>query len=772
MQPTERAAADRPEVLEGTLERVVYANEENAWSVVRLAVAGAREPVTAVGNLLGVQPGESLRLTGAWIDDPRHGRQFRVASYATVVPATVKGIERYLGSGLIRGIGRVMAARLVAAFGLETLDVVENQPRRLQEVEGIGPKRTAEIRRAWEEQRDIKEVMVFLQSHGVSTSYAIKIYKSYGSAAVRWVRDNPYRLAVDIHGIGFASADRIASSLGISRLAPQRLQAGALHVLGEAADRGHLYLPRTRLVEEADRLLQAGPALVEEAVAALAAAGQVEVEPLGSEGGAAGAGGTAEGGGSGGTGAGEAGATGAGGSGGAGAGEAGDWAVYLKPLHAAEAGVAARVRALLAQAPLPLEIDLERALQWFERGERLTLARGQRQAIRAGLTGKLLVITGGPGTGKTTLVRGLVKILTRKGQRVLLAAPTGRAAKRLSETTGGDASTIHRLLEFNPKSRAFDRNRERPLACDLLIVDEASMLDAVLAYHLLRAMPDDSRLVLVGDVDQLPSVGPGQVLADLIRSAAVEVVRLTEIFRQADRSLIVVNAHRVQSGQMPVLESLDKEGDFFFVERRDPEEALRTLTQLVTRRIPARFGFDPIEHIQVLTPMKRGLLGSANLNAVLRELLNPHGKTLTRGAHSLRVGDKVMQVRNNYDLEVWNGDIGRVIAVDEEDQRLHVAFDGRDVVYELAAIDELALAYACSIHKAQGSEYPCVVIPLHTQHYVMLQRNLLYTGITRAKRLAVLVGETRALATAVANRRVHSRFTRLAERLRSPARRD
>ncbi|HVT59340.1 MAG TPA: ATP-dependent RecD-like DNA helicase [Thermoanaerobaculia bacterium] len=740
--------------LEGSLERIVYANEENAWSVVRLTVSGKREPVTAVGNLLGVQPGENLRLTGCWVDDPRHGRQFRVTSYATLVPATAAGIEKYLGSGLIRGIGKVMASRLVASFGLETLEVIEHHPERLQEVEGIGPKRSSEILRAWVEQRDVKEVMVFLQSHGVSTHYAIKIYKAYGALATRWVRDNPYRLAADIHGIGFATADRIAATLGISRTAPQRIAAGTLHVLAEAADRGHLFLPRARLIEEAEKLLESAPEQVGAAIGALAAAAEVIVESLPGE-----RPGKAE--------------RSAGASAPIAAGapprEAADEAVYLPQLHASEVGIASRLRALLAQPPLPLAIDQERALDWFERSQQLTLAAQQRQAIRRGISSKLLVVTGGPGTGKTTLVRGLVQILSRKAQRVLLAAPTGRAAKRLAEATGAEASTIHRLLEWNPHSRAFDRHRERPLACDLLIVDEASMLDSLLAYHLLKALPDSGRLVLVGDVDQLPSVGPGQVLADLIRSQAVEVVRLTEIFRQAERSLIVVNAHRVQSGQMPVLESAEPDGDFFFFDRREPEEVLQTIVRLVAERIPARFGLDPYEQIQVLTPMKRGLLGSAHLNSVLRDVLNPEGKTITRGGHSLRVGDKVMQVRNNYDLEVWNGDIGRVTAIDEVDHLLRVSFDGRAVAYDFAALDELALAYACSIHKAQGSEYPCVVIPLHSQHYVMLERNLLYTGITRAKRLAILVGEPKALATAVSNRRVRSRYTRLAERLAAAA---
>lgn len=728
-------AAESPSALtlEGTLERVVFSNAENGWSVVRLSLPGRRQLVTAVGNLLEVQPGESLRLTGAWEEDRKFGRQFRVASFQTVLPATAAAIEKYLGSGLIRSVGKVMAQRLVAHFGAETLEVIDRasmgeEGARLEEVEGIGPKRSAAIRRAWEEQREIKEVMLFLQGHDVATSLAVRIWKTYGAEAVEVVTSDPYRLAAEVHGIGFKTADKIAANLGLPRDSPQRAAAAAVYLLGQAADRGHLFLPRERLVGQGAELLAVAPALVDGAVGTLAEKGEVVVDE-------------------------EAG----------GGGDEG-LPVYLRSLHTAEVGLAARLARVAATPAAPIAIDLDRALTWFEKREGLELAPLQRQAIRRAALAKVLIVTGGPGTGKTTLVRGIVEILSRKGRRVELAAPTGRAAKRLTEATGGDARTVHRLLEFSPKTASFERGPDRPLPTDLLIVDEASMLDTVLAYHLLRALPDAAQLVLVGDVDQLPSVGPGNVLADCIESGAVEVVRLDEIFRQARESAIVVGAHAINRGELPDL-SRGEASDLFFIERPAPAAVVDTIVALVSERIPAGFGLDPMADVQVLSPMNRGELGVDNLNRVLRERLNPRGREVARGGQLLREGDRVMQVRNNYELDVFNGDLGTLSAIDAVDHRVRVVFDGRPVEYEFSDLDELAPAYACSIHKSQGSEYPCVVLPLHTQHYIMLERNLLYTALTRARRLAVLVGEKRALAVAVRTHKTRRRFTLLAARL-------
>ena len=703
--------------LEGTLERVVYANEESAWSVVKVTPAVGREAVTAVGRLLGVQPGETLRLEGAWEEDRKFGRQFRVSSYRTVTPATLEGIEKYLGSGLIPGIGKGMAKRLVAHFGHDTLEVIERQPQRLAEVPGIGPKRSGEIQKAWVDQREIKEVMVFLQSHGVTTHHAIRIYKTYGPGALAVVRKDPYRLAIDVHGIGFLSADKVAASLGLPADSPQRARAGA----APRARRGER--PRPRL--PAARAAARGRRRPARPRHRGADAGPRRARRRGAGGG-----------------------RGGGRRRGRRQPRAGTPPSSCAPCTPPRAGSPTPSGAIVRRPGKPLKIDVERALAWFEAQESIELAGEQRAAIRAGIRSQVLVITGGPGTGKTTLVRGIVRILAAKKQRVLLAAPTGRAAKRLAEATGKNASTVHRLLEFEPQSRAFQRGPERPLNADLLIVDEASMLDVSLAWSLVRAVPPGGRLVLVGDVDQLPSVGPGRVLADVIDSGAVEVVRLRDIFRQAQQSLIVVNAHRVNRGEMPSLKpdpGGDGRGDFFFFERRTPEEVLETLLHVVAERIPAGFGLDPLRDLQVLTPMNRGPLGTENLNRELRARLNPPrgGEVeLARGERVFRVGDKVMQVRNNYELEVFNGDLGRVAAVDAEDKRLHVELeDGRSLWYEANDLDELVAAFACSIHKSQGSEYPAVVVPLHTQHYVMLERNLLYTALTRARRLVVLVGE-------------------------------
>jgi exodeoxyribonuclease V alpha subunit len=718
-------AAPAIESLDGTLERVVYQSADDAWSVVKLSPAGGGEPVTAVGKLLGVQPGESLHLEGSWDENEKFGRQFKVASYRTVAPATVRGIERYLGSGLIRGIGRGMAKRLVEAFGIETLEVIERRPERLAEVPGIGPKRRAEIARAWSEQREIKEVMVFLQSHGVATSHAIRIYKTYGGAALGIVRRDPYRLATDVYGIGFKSADDIAASLGLPADSPERARAGLLYTLEQASERGHVYLPRGELFEQTAALLGVDEERLAEALPRLVEEGQAVVE---------------------------------------------DEAVYLRLLHAAEEALAGGLLQIARRPGKPLKIDVERALAWFEERESIELAPQQREAIRRGIQSQVLVVTGGPGTGKTTLVRGIVAILEAKKQRVLLAAPTGRAAKRLTEATGREARTVHRLLEVDPATRSFLRGPDRPLTADVVIVDEASMLDVSLAHHVVRAIPAAARLILVGDVDQLPSVGPGRVLAELIDSGAVDVVRLSEIYRQAGESRIVVNAHRVNRGEMPLLAGdAAAGGDFFFIDRRTPEEVVETLVHLVAERIPAKFGFDPLADVQVLTPMNRGLLGTASLNERLRERLNPAREgaaEAVRGGRLFRVGDKVMQVRNDYELEVFNGDLGRVVGIDADEQRLVVDFDGRGVAYDFSILDELVPAFACSIHKSQGSEYPCVVVPLHSQHYVMLERNLLYTALTRARKLVVIVGEPRALGVAVGNRRTRERYTRLAGRLR------
>lgn len=759
----------RAEALEGVLERIVYANDENAWTVAKLEIAGQREPVTAVGNLLGVQPGESLRLLGRWITDRRYGRQFRVESYLTVQPATLVGIERYLRSGLVRGIGEIMAKRLVGSFGLQTLEVIENEPQRLTEVEGIGPVRRDRIRKAWEEQRGIKEVMLFLQSHGVSTAHAIRIYKEYKERAIAIVREDPYRLALDIFGIGFRTADRIAMNLGLSPTSPRRAEAGVLHVLGEFSQEGHLFVPRTPLIEAAAKILEIGPEIVAQAIDTLIGSEHLVSELLEARGGSEhpaseplkAPGGSehpaseplkAPGGSEPPTGALEV---------------SGERAVYLRSLHVAEAGTALLLRALINAPVRPIRIDIARALAWFEERQRIALAPEQQEAIRRSVDRKVLVITGGPGTGKTTLVNGMIQILERKGRRILLAAPTGRAAKRLGEATGREAKTIHRLLEFSPKTMSFERNQGRPLEADLVVVDEFSMVDQILAYNLIKAIPRACQLIAVGDVDQLPSVGPGNVLRDVIESGAVEVIRLKTIFRQAERSRIVQNAHRINSGQLPVAGAEGEESDFFFIERREPQEILETIKKLVTERVPGRFGIDPVEGVQVLTPMHRGTLGASNLNTELQQLLNPSGEPIPHGARALRLGDKVLQVRNNYELEVWNGDIGRIAAVDPVERRVQVRFEDRAVSYEFADLDELVPAYACSIHKSQGSEYTCVVIPLHTQHYVMLQRNLLYTAVTRGKRLVVIVGSRRALMIAVKNSKLRERFTRLKERLQA-----
>jgi len=718
-------SANRYSTLEGVLERIVFFNEENGFTVARLQVAKRRDLVAIVGVLPSPMPGETLRLKGEWVMDSKFGEQFRVESCLSVLPATLTGIEKYLGSGLVKGIGPIMAKRIVAKFGLETLDIIEDSPEELREIGGIGPVRAERISKAWQEQKEIREVMIFLQGEGVSSIYAAKIYKAYGDKAILIVKENPYRLALDISGVGFKTADKIAQNMGIDPSSPMRAEAGIIHVLSELVDEGHVYYPYEELKQKAAELLAVDRDILDTALATLTEQRRVVIEEHPEH-----------------------------------------RAVYLTPLHVAEVNIALRLKTLLNSPKQLPQVDIEKAIDWVQRVNQIELAEMQKEALRKAITGKVMVITGGPGAGKTTLVNSLIKILGKKGQHIALASPTGRAAKRLSEVTGREAKTIHRLLEFSPGESGFKRNEDNPLDADLVIIDEVSMVDILLMNHLLKAIPLMATLLLVGDADQLPSVGPGNVLGDIIASEQVETVKLTEIFRQAQGSLIVVNAHRVNRGEFLQLKtSSGKQANLFFISREEPEKVVEVIKELCQRRLPQAFHLDPLEDIQVMTPMHKGTVGVANLNAELQNLLNPNGRAVARGGRLFRVNDKVMQIKNNYEKETFNGDIGRIVDIDLEEQKLMVKFEDRVIDYDWSELDELVLAYAISIHKSQGSEYPAVVIPLLPQHYIMLQRNLLYTAITRAKRLVVLVGSKRAIAMAIKNNKVQFRYTNLSPRL-------
>ena len=774
------------DTLQGILERIVYESHDTGYTVGRLSARDHAELITVVGNLAAINPGESLLLQGEWVDNPKYGRQFQIEKYETVLPANVVGLRKYLGSGLIKGIGPKMAALIVRKFGMDTMDVIEYEPEKLTRVPGIGQKRVEMIKEAWEAQREIKNVMIFLQAHDVSTAHAAKIYKTYENDAIPIVTENPYRLADDIYGIGFVTADTIAQKLGINKDAPQRVQAGIKYVLSQKADEGHVFQHRAELIEACQTMLEQEPEAIEQGIHALIEIEEIinpgftdfpdfsideiqedhevpeaDQEPLLTD----------------------------------------DRqpithkpsAIYLAPFYYAELGVANQFSRLLAsqeQNPVPLPRNTTLFLTQLGNEMDLHFAPQQYKAILTAMTARAMILTGGPGTGKTTTVVGMIRLFEAQGKHITLTAPTGRAAKRLSETTHREAKTIHRLLEFSPKINNFKRNRQNPLDTDVVIVDETSMVDLVLMNRLMQAIRSTTTVILIGDVDQLPSVGAGNVLKALIDSQKIPVIQLTEIFRQAQESMIVTNAHRINKGDLPELTG-DPDRNFFFIEKEDPEEITELICSLISDRLPSHYNYHPIDDIQLLCPMRRGVLGTENLNKRLQEVLNTPYTTPTThpfikrhigpGTHSqtpspgnqpitaggFRVGDKVMQIRNNYDYDVFNGDIGRVVAIEQLDKKVHIQYPDKQVTYDMADLGELVLAYATTIHKAQGSEYPAVVIPLHTQHYIMLQRNLLYTGITRAKECVVIVGTKKALGICIRNNQVMKRNSYLAQRLNS-----
>ena len=723
--------------LVGQIEHITFTNEENGYTIAKVTVHGRHDPVTIVGNLMSPMPGEILHMQGEWAHHPKFGKQFKVAQFKTKVPATVDGIRKYLGSGLIKGLGPVMAGRIVDKFGGTTLDVIANEIDRLAEVDGIGKKRIAVIGKAWDAQKDIRDVMLFLQTHGVSSGYAAKIFKRYGDRAIAIVRENPYRLAADIFGIGFRKADHIASELGFEKNSAVRVEAGILYVLFQLSEDGHVYFPYEALIGKCREILDVEREYVVTALATLSGQREIIIEDMDPD--------TAE-------------------------SADKSKAVYLSKYFACETGTAGLLQDLINASKPIRDIDAAKAVQWVQQQLAITLAVNQIEAVRCAIESKVMVITGGPGTGKTTIINAVLKIYSRLRARIMLAAPTGRAAKRMSEATRFHAKTIHRLLEYSFQKGGFQRNEDNRLNCQVLIVDEASMIDTVLMLHLLKAIPATATFILVGDVNQLPSVGAGNVLNDIISSNAVPVVSLNKIFRQAQASRIIVNAHKINEGIVPSIKTADQNdpsNDFYIIEQDDPDRVLEIIIELAQTRIPQRFGFNPLTEIQVLTPMHKGVVGAGNLNRQLQAALNAGDEGIIRGERTYRLHDKVMQIRNNYDKDVFNGDIGRIALIRPAEREVIIDFDGREVLYDFSDLDEIILAYAVSVHKSQGSEYPAVIIPVLTQHYILLQRNLIYTAVTRGRKLVVLVGSRKALAIGVKSQKTAHRYTRLRERLNS-----
>lgn len=712
--------------LDGTLERIVFHNEENGYSVLRFKTA-AGDNYTVVGNIADPQVGSSLKLTGEWVDNAKFGRQFKMLTYETSLPAGLVGIRHYLASGLIKGVGPKTAERIVEAFGDDTFAILDNEPERLSAVKGIGKRTAKGIQEAWSEHRGIRDLIMFLQPHGVSTAYAVRIYKFYGKHALSVVQENPYRLAMDISGIGFVTADTIAQKIGFEVDSPLRAEAGTLYMLTKTSDEGHVYFPFDALVTKTSDNLNIRADLVENAIKILEREDRVVIEELSN----------------------------------------GQVAVYRTRFHAYESGISTYIKKILGSPKTVLIKNPNEIVEEVVENLGINLAEEQLEAVHTAVRSKMMVLTGGPGTGKTTITKAIVQSYKKLKAKILLCAPTGRAAKRMFETIGVEAKTIHRLLEYSPREDGFQRNENNPLACSLIVIDESSMMDTMLMFHLLKAIPLGATVIFVGDVHQLPSVGPGNVLKDVILSGVVDVVELLEVFRQAQESDIITNAHKINAGEVPFLESSkERLSDFYFIRQDDPERCAAMIVDLVKNHIPRRFRFDPIDQIQVLTPMHKGSAGSGNLNHLLQDALNPQPLCLKRGDREYRLDDKVMQLRNNYDKDVFNGDIGRICVVNTEDKKLTVRFDDeKNVIYDFNELDELVPAYAISIHKSQGSEYQAVVIPVLTQHYVLLQRNLIYTGVTRGKKLVILVGASKALTMAIKNNKMQKRFTYLAKRL-------